>query len=94
MLLSLYQNAGQNWDVRSNKQIVQFRCLGTIVTNKHLIQEEIKRSLNSGNAWYHSVQNLLFPPLLSKSLKIKIYKTIIMPVVLYGCETWSLTVRE
>jgi hypothetical protein len=50
--------------------------------------------LNSGNACYHSVQNLLFSRLLSKNLKVKIYKTIILPVVLYGCETWSLTVRE
>ena len=32
--------------------------------------------------------------LLSKDLKIKIYRTIILPVVLYGCETWSLTLRE
>jgi hypothetical protein len=59
-----------------------------------LIQEEIKRRLNSGNACYHSVQNLLPSCLLSKNVKVKIYKTIILPVVLYGCETWSLTVRE
>jgi hypothetical protein len=59
-----------------------------------LIQEEIKRGLNSGNACYHSVQNLLPSHLLSKNLKIRIYKTIILPVVLYGCETWSLTLRE
>jgi hypothetical protein len=59
-----------------------------------LIQEEIKRRLNSGNACYHSVQNLLPSQLLSKNLKIRIYKTIILPVVLYGCETWSLTLRE
>jgi hypothetical protein len=50
--------------------------------------------LNSGNACYHSVQNLLSSRLLSKHLKIRIYKTIILPVVLYGCETWSLTLRE
>jgi len=43
---------------------------------------------------YHSVQNLLSSSLLSKNLKIKIYRTIILPVVLYGCETWSLTLRE
>jgi hypothetical protein len=43
---------------------------------------------------YHSVQNLLSSRLLSKNLKIKIYGTIIMPVVLFGCETWSLTLRE
>ena len=48
----------------------------------------------SGNACYHSVQNVLSSRLLSKNLKIKIYRTIILPVVLYGCETWSLTLRE
>jgi hypothetical protein len=40
------------------------------------------------------MQNLLSSSLLSKNLKIKIYRTIILPVVLYGCETWSLTLRE
>jgi len=40
------------------------------------------------------VQNLLSSSLLSKNLKIKIYRTIILPVVFYGCETWSLTLRE
>ena len=47
-----------------------------------------------GNACYYSVQNLLSSSLLSKNLKIKIYRTIILPVVLYGCETWSLTLGE
>jgi hypothetical protein len=47
-----------------------------------------------GNASYNSVQNLLSPSLLSKNIKIRIYKTLILPVVLYGCETWSLTLRE
>ena len=46
------------------------------------------------NFCYHSVQNLLSSSLLTKNLKIKIYRTIILPVVLYGCETWSLTLRE
>jgi hypothetical protein len=64
------------------------------VTNQNLIQEEIKKRLNSDNAYYHSVQNLLSSRLLSKNLKIRIYKTIILPVVLYGCETWPLTSRE
>jgi hypothetical protein len=74
--------------------VSQFKYLGTTVTNENLIQEEIKRRLNSGNACYHSVQSLLSSRLLSKTIKIKIYKTIILPVVLYGCETWSLTLRE
>ena len=50
--------------------------------------------LKSENACYYSVQNLLSSSLLSKNLKIKIYRNIILPVVLYGCETWSLTLRE
>jgi hypothetical protein len=58
------------------------------------IHEEIKNRLKSGNACYHSVQNLLSSRLLSKNVKIKIYKTIILPVVLYGCDSWSLTLRE
>jgi len=48
----------------------------------------------SGNVFYHSVQNLLSSRLLSENLEIKIYRTIILLVVLYGCETWSLTLRE
>jgi hypothetical protein len=58
------------------------------------MQEEIKSRLNSGNACYHSVQSLLSSCLLSRNVKVRIYKTIILPVVLYGCETWSLTLRE
>jgi hypothetical protein len=46
--------------------------------------DEIKSRLNSGNACYYSVQNLLSSRLISKQLKIKIYKTVILPVVLYG----------
>jgi hypothetical protein len=68
--------------------------LGTTVTNQNCIHKEIKSRLNSRNACYHFVQNLLSSCILSKNLKIKKYKTIILPVVLYGCETWSLTLRE
>jgi len=68
--------------------------LRTILTNQSSIHKEIKSRLKSGNACYHSVQNLLSSNLLSKNLKIKVYRTIILPVVLYGCETWSLTLGE
>jgi len=54
----------------------------------------IRSRLKLGNTCYYSVQNLLPSSLLSKKLKIKIYRTIILPVILYGCETWSLTLRE
>jgi hypothetical protein len=98
MLLSCHLTAGQNRDIkkanRSFENVSQFKYLGTTVTYQNLIQEEIKRSLNSGKACYHSVQNLLFSRLLSKNLKIRIHMTVILPMVLYGCETWSLTLRE
>jgi hypothetical protein len=74
--------------------VAHFRYFGTTVTNQNLIQEEIKRRLHSGNACYYSVQNLLFCYLLAKNVTIQIYKTIILSVVLYGCETLSLTLRE
>jgi hypothetical protein len=57
------------------------------------MNEEIKSRLNSGNACYHSVQSLLSSRLLSRNVKVKVHKTIILPLVLYGCETWSLALR-
>ena len=63
------------------------------LTNQNFIQEGIKSRLQSENSCYHTVQNLLSSSLISKNLKIKIYRIIILPVVLYGCETWSLTLR-
>src|SRR5215469_7229982 len=81
-------------DNSSIERVEEFKYLGTILTNQNSIQEEIKSRLKSGNACFYSVQNLLSSSLLSKTLKIKIYRTIILPVVLYGCETWSLTLRE
>jgi len=68
--------------------------LGTTLTNQNSIQEETRSRLKSGNACYHLVQNLLSSSLLSKNLKIDIYRSTILPFVLYRCETWSLTLRE
>jgi hypothetical protein len=74
--------------------VAQFKYLGTIVRNQSLIQEEIKRRLNSGNAYYLSAQNLLSSRLQAKNLKIRIYKIIILPVGSYGCENWFLRETE
>jgi hypothetical protein len=91
VLVSRDQNAGQNREIkignRHFENVSQFKRLRTTVTNQNLIQDKIKRRLNSGNACYHSIQNLLSSRLLSKYLKIRIYETIILPVCLYGCET-------
>jgi len=81
-------------DNSSIERVEEFKYFGTKLTNQNSIQEEIKSRLKLWNACYYSVQNLLSSRLLSKNLKIKIYKTIILPVVLYGCETWSLTLTE
>jgi hypothetical protein len=98
MLLSHHQNAGQNHNIniddRSFENVAQIKHLGTTVTNQNLIQKEIKWRLHLGNACCHVVQNLLSSRLLSKDVEIRIYKTIILRVILYGCETWSLTLWE
>jgi hypothetical protein len=74
--------------------MAKFKYLGTALTYQNNIHNEIKSRLNSVNAFYYSVQILLSSHLISKNLKIKIYETVILPVVLYGHETWSLTMGE
>ena len=66
------------------ERVEEFRYLGTALTNQNSIQEEIRSRLKSGIACYHSVQNLLCSSLLSKNLKIKILRTIILPGVCMG----------
>ena len=91
-------NAGRSHsmknDNRSFDMLEEFKYLGTNSTNQNSIQQEIKSRLKSGNASYHLVQNILSFSLLIKNLKIKIFRTIILSVVLYGRETWPLTLRE
>jgi hypothetical protein len=77
----------------SFEKVSQFICLRTTVTIRNLIQEEIRWRLNLGSANYLSVQNLLSSCLPCKNKRIRTYKTIIKPVVLYGSETWSLALR-
>ena len=96
MVTSRDQNAGRNHSVRTDnstfERVEEFKYLGTL-TNQNSIQEEIKSRVMTGNACYQSVQSLS-SRLLTKNLNTKIYRTIILPVVLYGCEAWSLTARE
>ena len=98
VVMSRDQNAGRIHSVRMNnstfERVEEFKYLGTTLTNQNAIQEELKSRLKSGNTCCHSVHNLLSSRLLSKNLKIKIYRTITLPVVLYGCETLSQTLQE
>ena len=71
-----------------------FKYLGTNLTNQNSIEGDITSRLKSGNACYRLVQNLLSSGLLPKNIKITLYRIKIFPVVLYGCETWSLTLRD
>ena len=96
--MSRDQNAGRSHGIKKDnspfERVEEFKHLGTADTNQNTIQEEIKSRLKSGNACCHSVQNPLSFSLLPNNLKIRIYRNTVLPVVLYGCVTWSLTLRE
>jgi hypothetical protein len=97
MVMSREQTAGLGHNMEVDNSSIEreeeFKIFGKTLTDHSLIQEEIKNRFKLGNACLHSVQNLLSSSLLSKNIKIKIYRTIIVSVVVYGCETWSLTLR-
>jgi hypothetical protein len=90
MIISSHPNSGQNQNIRianeSFEKVAKFKYLEMTLTIQNDIHDEIKSILNSGNACYYLDQNLL-SSCLSTNLKIEIYKTVILPVVLDGCET-------
>ena len=98
MITSRHRTVVQNQNIVIGKitfeNVEKFKFLGVTITNTKDIREEIKRRINMGNACYYSLEQMLSSRLLSKKLKVNTYKIIILPVVLYGCETWSLTLRQ
>ena len=95
MVMSRDQNAGRSHSIKTDnssfERVEEFKYLETTLTNQNSIQEEIKNRLNSGNACYHWVQNPLSSSFLSKSIKSKIYRIIILPVVVYECMKHGLS---
>ena len=71
-----------------------FKYLGVTKTNSDDLREENKFRINMRKACYYSLEKILLCRQLSKKLNVNTYKTIIVPVVLYGCEIWCLTLRE
>jgi UDP-galactopyranose mutase len=86
MVISHELHAGQNHNIKGHnksfERVEEFKYLGTNLTNQNCIHEEIKSRVKSGNASYYSVHNRLSSILLSKNIKIKIHRSIILPVVL------------
>jgi len=97
MVMSRGHNAGKCHNMKTDnssfERVEEFKYLGRNLTNQNYSQEEIKSSLKSGNACYYLVQKFCLPVCYQK-FKIKIYRTIILCVVLYGCEALSLTLKE
>jgi len=81
------QNAGRSHSIeidnRPFERVEEFKYLGTNLTNQYSIQDESKNRLKAGNACYHSVQNIVYSSLLINNLKTEIYRSIILPVVLW-----------
>jgi hypothetical protein len=100
MVMLRDQHAVQNHNIyiytgnKALERVEHFIYFGTYLMHQNSFHEEIKCSLQSGNACCYSVLNLLSSSLLSNNIRVKMYRSIILCAVLYECETWSTTVSE
>ena len=72
------------------EQVKSFKYLGSAVNGNNSIEEEIKRRISLGNKAFCANQDLLTSKLLTKNFKLRMYKTLVRPVVTYACEMWVL----
>jgi hypothetical protein len=72
------------------EQVKSFKYLGSIVNGINSVDEEIKERISIGNKAYYANQDLLKSKLLSKKSKLRMYQTLLRPVITYACETWML----
>jgi hypothetical protein len=96
MIMSHHPNSGQDQNIRIVTElfenVAKFKYFGMTLISQNDIHDEIESRLNS--RMFAVIQSKIFFLISHKKLKIKIYKTVISPVVLYECKTWSLTLRE
>jgi hypothetical protein len=74
--------------------VAEFIHLGTLISNDNSVQKVIQRRILTGNRTYFAAISLFRNRLLSRATKIRVYKTLIRPVVTYGAETWTMTKKE
>ena len=77
-------------DNMSFESVQSFKYLGSTVNQNNTIEEEIKERLIAGNKAFYANQKMFQNKLLSKKSKLKLYWTLIRPIVTYACETWVL----
>jgi hypothetical protein len=76
------------------EEVTTFKYLGSLITKKNEIGEEMKMRIAAGNLCYYGLQHLFRSRTASRIVKIKIYKTISKPIVMFGCEAWSMTEQD
>jgi hypothetical protein len=90
--------AGDRSDLRVEgmffEEVTTFKYLGSLITKKNEFGEEIKMRIAVGNRCCYGLQHLFRSRMVSRMVKIKIYKTILKPVVMFGCEAWSMIAKD
>lgn len=76
------------------KECNEFKYLGSVVTWDNDCSKDIKARISAGNRCYYALGKVMRTRYISKQTKLLIYKTIIKPIVVYGCESWTMTEQQ